>query len=37
MQKKNFIKRKLALGRSFTDCTTVKGMYKGPGEYTLEV
>lgn len=28
---------KLATGRSFADCTPVKGTYKGSGEHTLEV
>ncbi len=28
---------RLAVGRSFTDCTPVKGTYKGSGEHTLEV
>ena len=37
MQKKNFIKRRLDVGRSFTDCTPVKGTYKGSDEHTLEV
>ena len=28
---------RLAIGRSFTDCTPVKGTYKGSSEHTLEV
>jgi len=28
---------RLATGRNFTDCTPVKGTYKGSGEHTLEV
>ncbi len=28
---------RLAVGRSFTDCTPVKGTYKGSSEHTLEV
>ncbi len=28
---------RLAIGRSFTDCTPVKGTYKGTSEHTLEV
>lgn len=28
---------RLALGRNFTDCTPVKGTYKGPSEHSLEV
>jgi transglutaminase-like putative cysteine protease len=28
---------RLAIGRSFTDCTPVKGSYKGSSEHTLEV
>ncbi|MBK9383194.1 MAG: enoyl-CoA hydratase/isomerase family protein [Chitinophagaceae bacterium] len=28
---------KLAIGRSFTDCTPVKGTYKGSSEHKLEV
>lgn len=28
---------RLAVGRNFTDCTPVKGTYKGSGEHTLEV
>lgn len=28
---------RMAVGRSFTDCTPVKGTYKGSGEHTLEV
>jgi transglutaminase-like putative cysteine protease len=28
---------RMALGRSFSDCTPVKGTYKGTGEHTLEV
>jgi transglutaminase-like putative cysteine protease len=28
---------RLAIGRSFTDCTPVKGTYKGASEHTLEV
>jgi len=28
---------RLAVGRNFTDCTPVKGTYKGAGEHTLEV
>jgi len=28
---------RLAVGRNFTDCTPVKGTYKGPSEHTLEV
>jgi transglutaminase-like putative cysteine protease len=28
---------RLAVGRSFADCTPVKGTYKGSGEHTLEV
>jgi transglutaminase-like putative cysteine protease len=28
---------RLALGRNFSDCTPVKGTYKGPSEHTLEV
>lgn len=28
---------RLAVGRSFSDCTPVKGTYKGPVEHTLEV
>jgi transglutaminase-like putative cysteine protease len=28
---------KLAIGRHFTDCTPVKGTYKGSSEHTLEV
>jgi transglutaminase-like putative cysteine protease len=28
---------RLAVGRSFTDCTPVKGTYKGSAEHTLEV
>lgn len=28
---------RIAIGRSFNDCTPVKGTYKGSGEHTLEV
>jgi transglutaminase-like putative cysteine protease len=28
---------RLAVGRNFTDCTPVKGTYKGSSEHTLEV
>jgi transglutaminase-like putative cysteine protease len=28
---------RLAVGRSFNDCSPVKGTYKGPGNHTLEV
>lgn len=28
---------RLAVGRNFSDCTPVKGTYKGPSEHTLEV
>lgn len=28
---------RLAVGRNFTDCTPVKGTYKGSGGHTLEV
>jgi len=28
---------KIAVGRNFSDCTPVKGTYKGSGEHTLEV
>ena len=28
---------KLAVGRNFSDCTPVKGTYKGSGQHTLEV
>jgi transglutaminase-like putative cysteine protease len=28
---------RMAVGRNFTDCTPVKGTYKGSGEHTLEV
>lgn len=28
---------RLAAGRDFSDCTPVKGIYKGPSEHTLEV
>ncbi len=28
---------KMAFGRSFSDCTPVKGTFKGSGEHTLEV
>jgi transglutaminase-like putative cysteine protease len=28
---------RMAVGRSFSDCTPVKGTYKGSGEHTLEV
>lgn len=28
---------KMAIGRSFSDCTPVKGTYKGSGEHILEV
>jgi transglutaminase-like putative cysteine protease len=28
---------RIAIGRSFADCTPVKGTYKGSGEHTLEV
>lgn len=28
---------RIAVGRNFTDCTPVKGTYKGSGEHTLEV
>jgi hypothetical protein len=28
---------RLAVGRSFSDCSPVKGMYRGGAEHTLEV
>ena len=30
-------KRKLAVGRDFTDCTPVKGTFKGPARQSLSV